>query len=467
MQVSFPACRRPIAAICAGPVGTGHAITRGARSQINTPDCAEAMGIVKQFSIFETRRFRVLAGIGAQIANKGIVTAIRFIELPAFIYIWGPEKYGRWLAIISVVQLVTMSDFGFGASAASRISFHHSRGDSRNIGIFVGTALGVTQIFTLILVFALLLIARLDRAITEWPALILTLISITLSLQGRTLSSTISAVGFFAVASGIESCYLVLNLLLPLLFSWLGWGFTGAAGGLAIAATFYVAAQSICYRKCVWKKGMQIKFERATFYELFWPSIALLGYSVALWLQLQGVLLFVISAFGPTAGVAFTAMRTLARLPLIVSNVVLHPLLPELAMAIGKNDGSFVFLFQRLLKLLSGGLLSAGLGVGVFSSFVLNMWLGGKVQFDYFIFYPLLAGACIESLRAAFGYALMARLAHTTQALACVFGYTLSILLLYTLRGPGFDLHATVMMCSIVEIPLLAYSVLLFKQTRF
>lgn len=111
---------------------------------------------MKLQSLVAVRSYR--ADILGSILFKGFAIVCSFILIPVMLKYLGPETFGVWIAIFSIVSWVIFFDLGFASGLRNKLSETLSRGDFRESSILISTAYGAMAIlsFSLYMVFVFL-----------------------------------------------------------------------------------------------------------------------------------------------------------------------------------------------------------------------------------------------------------------------------------------------------------------------
>ncbi|HYW45006.1 MAG TPA: hypothetical protein VE959_19245 [Bryobacteraceae bacterium] len=100
-------------------------------------------------SIATRRRRRERAATvtgGAAVANKLTGVVVRLLTVPLALHALGPERYGLWMAVGSLLSWLTLFDFGIGNGLINPLSRAHAAGDRRSIAKLVSSALLVCAV---------------------------------------------------------------------------------------------------------------------------------------------------------------------------------------------------------------------------------------------------------------------------------------------------------------------------------
>src|SRR5579871_566674 len=87
-------------------------------------------------------RYRRAALTGAaSIIQRGLTIVISLVSVPLTIHYLGPERYGVWLTISSILVWLALTDFGLaGTALINVISEAHGRDDKRTAQEYVASA---------------------------------------------------------------------------------------------------------------------------------------------------------------------------------------------------------------------------------------------------------------------------------------------------------------------------------------
>ncbi len=101
---------------------------------------------LKQFDVSteqgrSSERYRRVALTTASAGLTKLATAlILFVSVPLTLSYLGPERYGLWMTIGSVVTLLSFSDFGIGNGLVNAISEAHGKQDRELAREYVSSA---------------------------------------------------------------------------------------------------------------------------------------------------------------------------------------------------------------------------------------------------------------------------------------------------------------------------------------
>lgn len=88
-----------------------------------------------------TARYRrLLAGGGMALVAKSITALSGLISLPLTVHYLGPERFGMWMTVSSLVALIGFADMGLGNGLVSTVAHRYGKGDQAAITMLVSSA---------------------------------------------------------------------------------------------------------------------------------------------------------------------------------------------------------------------------------------------------------------------------------------------------------------------------------------
>jgi len=135
--------------------------------------------------------------------------------------------------------------------------------------------------------------------------------------------------------------------------------------------------------QCEWLFSPHVAADRQLVRRLIAPSLGFMAFPLGNALALQAPILIIGHALGGPAVAVFSAMRTLARLPMQIANAFNASVWPEMSRAHGAGDTALLRKLHRgswavALPLAAG----AGLGLVLLGPWIGRLWLGAKVHVD-------------------------------------------------------------------------------------
>jgi len=81
-----------------------------------------ALGVGEVKGQIQGRDVRIVQGIFSGLAGRGVATLVSFISVPLTVRYLGPERYGAWVTISTVIAWVALADFGLSNSLTNVVS---------------------------------------------------------------------------------------------------------------------------------------------------------------------------------------------------------------------------------------------------------------------------------------------------------------------------------------------------------
>jgi O-antigen/teichoic acid export membrane protein len=104
---------------------------------------AFTFGDAAQHGHAEQRNRRVMYTVAAAAGARAVSLLTVFISVPLTVKYLGPERYGMWTTMASVLALFSFADFGVGNGLLNAISGCHGRGDKTSARRYVASALAL------------------------------------------------------------------------------------------------------------------------------------------------------------------------------------------------------------------------------------------------------------------------------------------------------------------------------------
>lgn len=417
---------------------------------------------------------RARAGSIAAAVSFAANLLVTLLLVPVLLAAWGAERYGSWLALLSLVGVLTTLDAGHHNYVGNELMrlCPTDRDAARRVlasALLAALGLGGLELLAAVLVLASgalpWALGQAERAVPEElaPALVLLMFSwLWQGSLGGVLARLYPALGLYARSVWWGIAYRVLSALSYGLCAWLGGGILAAAVTSTAMTLVYVAlslrdARARCAVVYPFWRGA----ERARALANLARSGVLTACALVTQLWQHGVLLWLSGSGGLAWVPAFTTTRTAANLFLQGAAVFTGPLLPEMVRleALGEH--------RKLADMIRANWFVTGAPVNIGLCLALPLyepsyraWTGGAVPFERGLFAWLALGV---SLR-AFGAPLSALLAGLNALGAQVWislaqaALSLGVLLFaparYGLEAAGFSI-ALGELCASVILPVL------------
>lgn len=340
----------------------------------------------------EATRKRLVVGFLTTWVSKLASTVIQFVQVPVLLHFWSLTLNGEWMILSAIPSYLSFSNIGFGSVAGNEMTMLMARGEQ-------DAALAVFQscwwLITLLMALAGLLMSAAIYWLPMSQLLHLTAISnqdaryilfwlglaVLLGQLEQLLQSAWRCIARYSYGNFVKSVLSLLAFGVQLVPVFLGHGPRTAAMALAlanIAATLLLcllARRDIPWISFGWGHASFAEIRRLTR-----PAIAFMGFPIGNALNIQGTLMAVGYALGPTAVVVFGTARTVSRVALQIVQTVNNTFWPELSIAFGAGDLPLVRTLHRRACQLA---LTISAAVVVLMAFCgptfLHHWTDGKV----------------------------------------------------------------------------------------
>lgn len=387
---------------------------------------------------------RLVLGFLSNWVSKLAATIVQLIQVPVFLHFWSVPLYGEWMIIIAVPSYLNISNFGFGNVAGNEMTMMEARGDREG-------ALRVFQscwwLITIICVICIVLLgaalnffsaARLLKLHTigqqdaNWIIFYLGC-SVLLGQLEALLQSAYRCIGRYPYGSFIKSIFSLLAFGIMLIPVCLGGGPRVTALVFASANAFLTLVLCVMVRRDI--PWIRYGWNYARFAEirrLAAPAFAFMAFPIGNALNLQGTLLAVGYALGPTAVVVFGTARTVSRVALQMVQMVNNTFWPEMSASFGLNDIALTRALHRrscqMGLIIAFGVVAAMMTLG---PWFLHRWTGGHVPPSRGLLTILLLVVIAYSLWSTSSTLLAAVNQHQKLAVWYLFGTSVTVVVTY------------------------------------
>ncbi len=335
---------------------------------------------------------RLMLGFLVNWVGRLASTIIQLVQVPVFLHFWSVPLYGEWMIVNSIPAYLSFSNVGFGSVAGNEMTMMVARDDRKG-------ALRVFQscwwLIALICAASILLLsgglyalpaARLLKLSTlgefdaKWIIFYLG-VSVLLGQLEQLLQSAYRAIGRYPFGSFLK------NMLSLGTFACMIAAVALGAGPRTAALVFASANIAVTLFFCILVRRdipwLRFGWQYASFGEirrLARPAIAFMGFPLGNALNLQGTLLAVGYALGPTEVVVFGTARTVSRVALQMVQMVNTTFEPEMSIAFGARNFELTrTLLRRACQLALFVAFGIILGMMTFGPWFLTHWTGGHV----------------------------------------------------------------------------------------
>jgi O-antigen/teichoic acid export membrane protein len=113
-----------------------------------------ALGVGQVQDRVQGRDVRIVRGIFSGLAGRGVATLVSFISVPLTVRYLGPERYGAWVTISTVIAWVALADFGLSNSLTNAVSEGYAKNSQDLAQSYVSAAFwsltGIATVLALI-----------------------------------------------------------------------------------------------------------------------------------------------------------------------------------------------------------------------------------------------------------------------------------------------------------------------------
>jgi len=349
-------------------------------------------------------RDRILKSLGASGLSQLITAAIQLIGVPVLLFSWGKQVYGEWIVLTALPAYLTLSDLGFASVAANEMTMQVARGERKAaLCVFQSTwvlisAASAAAMGCLVAVLPWLPLGawlNLEQiAATEAVEVILLFaLQVFLGLQIGLLCAGLRAVGEFALGVMYGNLGRVLEFILLAAIACGGGGPVLAAaamlGGRAVTAGLSWRELRV---RAPWIRWGWAEARGTELRRLARPAFAFMAFPLGHALNIQGIVIVISAMVSAPAAAAFSTMRTLSRLVVQLTTMVITSTWPEVSAAYGAGDMELARRLHRACCRVALWLvLPAVLVLGLFGGRLYACWVRGDLQFNATVFRLLLA----------------------------------------------------------------------------
>ena len=414
---------------------------------------------------------RLMLGFLTNWVGKLSTTVIQFVQIPVFLHFWSVPLYGEWMIVNSIPAYLSFSNVGFGSVAGNEMTMLVAREDrAAALRVFQSCwwliALICTATITLLSgtlyylpASRLLRLTTLGETDTKWIIFYLG-VSVLLGQLEQLLQSAYRAVGRYPYGTFLK------NMFSLFAFSCMIGAVILGAGARTTALVFASVNVAITIFFCILVRHdipwIEYGWKHASFAEirkLARPAFAYMGFPLGNALSLQGSLLAVGYALGPTQVVIFSTARTVSRVALQMVQMVNNTFEPEMSIAFG--SGNYELTRTLLRRACQLALLVALVLVLVMLSFgpwFLVHWTGGHVPPSRPLLSILLVIVVLYALWSTCGTLMTSTNQHQRLATFYILGTSVACVLCYVLART-YGLYGAAASLLISEIVMNLYVV--------
>lgn len=414
---------------------------------------------------------RLTLGFISNWLSKLAATIIQLIQVPVFLHFWSVPLYGEWMIINSIPAYLSFSNIGFGSVAGNEMTMMVARGDRDGalrvfqscwwlIAIICTTVIALLSGVLYYLPAAQFLkIHNISPSDTKWIIFYLG-VSVLLGQLEQLLQSAYRCIGRYPYGALLKSAFSLFAFACMIIAVILGGGARIAA--LVFAVNNVVGTMLLCIlvrRDIPW---IEFGWSHASFAEikaLFRPAVAFMGFPLGNALNLQGTLLAVGYALGPTAVVIFGTARTVSRVALQMVSMVNTTFEPELSIAYGARNYALTrSLLRRACQLALIVAAVIVLSMMTVGPWFLTHWTSGHVPPSRALLGILLLVVLLYALWSTSSTLMTATNQHQRLATYYIVGTSFACLLCYFLAR-AYGLFGAAMSLLVAELVMNLYVV--------
>jgi O-antigen/teichoic acid export membrane protein len=414
---------------------------------------------------------RLMLGFLTNWVGKLSSTVIQFVQIPVFLHFWSVPLYGEWMIVNSIPAYLSFSNVGFGSVAGNEMTMLVARDDrAAALRIFQSCWWLIALICTATIVLLsgtlyylpasrLLRLTTLGESDTKWIIFYLG-VSVLLGQLEQLLQSAYRAVGRYPYGTFLK------NMFSLFAFGCMIGAVALGAGARTTALVFASVNVAITIFFCILVRRdipwIEYGWQHASFAEirkLARPAFAYMAFPLGNALSLQGSLLAVGYALGPTEVVIFSTARTVSRVALQMVQMVNTTFEPEMSIAFGAGNYELTrTLLRRACQLALLVALVLVLVMLSFGPWFLVHWTGGHVPPSRPLLSILLAVVVLYALWSTSGTLMTSTNQHQRLATYYILGTSVACVLCY-LMSRAYGLYGAASSLLISEIVMNLYVV--------
>ncbi len=282
--------------------------------------------------------------------GKLATVAIQLVQVPVFLKFWNVPLYGEWMIVTAFPSYLNVSSMGFGDVAGNEMTMMMARDDRDGalrafqscwwLITFICTA-GIMLLALALYLFPaahLLRLHAISETDTKWIIFYLGC-SVLLGQLETLLQASYRSIARYSYGTMIKNLYSLVAFGIMIVPVFFGGGPRAAALAFALANAFFTIVLCFMVRHDI--PWIRFGWSHASFAEirrLTAPAVAFMAFPVGNALNLQGTLMAVGYALGPTSVVIFGTARTVSRVALQMVQLVNNTFSPELSRSFGSHD---------------------------------------------------------------------------------------------------------------------------------
>ncbi len=347
---------------------------------------------------------RISYGVLANFYSQGIGIILQLVSVPLFLYVLNAHEYGKWLMYSSVSQLFMMADIGVIAVIMNKITMSAGAGDWVAVNLYRAKGLWwflcSSLFFLSIAVLAMFLLIGLDL-IEKYDALVVVVL-IGYILFGNIIGifdGVFRSCDQYAKGVVVTQSIRFIETGLLLLFIYLSKSILVSAVVMLSARVLSTIFLAIWLNKECQLAGWYPKM--MNFQEIrenVKLGVSWILYRLGDMVTIQGVTLVVGLVANPVSVAVYNTYRTLARLPLQITNSVANPYWPEFSKLWSINGAEVGEILIGLKNKITYLTIALYLVLMVFSPQIISIWTQGQIAFEFNVFFLMCLSASVIAL---------------------------------------------------------------------
>jgi O-antigen/teichoic acid export membrane protein len=381
------------------------------------------------FKVKMSIRKRIFLALAAGVFGQLVTFGTQILLIPLFFLHWGAAKYGEWLLISTIPAYLVMADFGIGSAAGNEMTMRAGAGDYEGAQTtFRGAIRLCSLVSSGVMIFSItvgVVCLWFDIPDTRFilpreaaTLIILFGLGVCLNFYLGAISSGFRCSGKNATSLFLGNVSRLIETLFTALVLWADFSPAFICFTCLLVKLIFGIFQIVLLRSySPWLFNPKSRADKMLVKRLLKPSLAFLAFPVGNAIALQVPLLLLGAVFGSSSVAIFSALRTLARIPIQIANVFNASIWPEMSSAYGSGN------FMLLRKLHQNSwmmtiLLTASfvITIAFFGEMIVNVWLHEQNVYNRFLLHGLLAMSFFAAVYGVSTIVLVAINAHAKMS---------------------------------------------------
>lgn len=340
------------------------------------------------------RKVRLVYSAGMSLVAKIISVATAFITVPLTLHYLGPERYGMWMVMSSLLAMLAFADLGIGNGVLNSVAAAYGRDDRSAIREASASGMAILAVIALVLLAAFMLAypfiawERLFNVKTAGaraeagPAVLAFFVCFAIAIPVNVVQKVQAGLQRGFLASSWSCAGSVLSLCFVLLV--VHW-----QGGLVELVVAFLAGPLIAnLANTVVFFGFQHRdiaprlsaVSRQAARHVLQTGLLFLVMQITTALIFNADSLIITQVIGPAAVPEYSIPdRMFSVIPMCIQ-MLLTPLWPAYREALSRNDHAWcIRVVRRSMLTAVGGAAVMALGLVIFGKDIIHLWVGGGI----------------------------------------------------------------------------------------